>query len=131
MRRAYLAIFSLLLAAGFWGEAFAQQTPVAKQDDGCSQFKMRVVRPENETMSKLIVVKPAEGIDAKGKVINPCNPQEQKSAGMLSAKPGHDGIPAFTTPPLRLLPGSENEVKPQAKGQVEFQLPPLKNKWLK
>jgi hypothetical protein len=126
-------IFTLLVLVVAFGESgFAQQPDKKeagkKEADDCSQFKMRVVFPENETLSKLTIVKPAEGIDYKGKVVNPCAPPEQRLAELPPVNSSPERTPGSAAPSLKRLPNPESR---EPESEMKFQLPPLKLKLIK
>lgn len=73
MKSRYLMIASMVLLFGLGVNRFAQGIPKVKTNaNRCSQFKMQVITPIDETKYKLIMAEPGNEVEDKGMVTNPC-----------------------------------------------------------
>jgi len=91
MRYLLLSVLSLMLICVALSSAASAQisSTVERKDnnDPCSRFTMRVVKPSPGIEYKLRVAKPAEGVIYRGIVVNPCLMEQPEIAFAPSIVP--------------------------------------------
>ncbi|HKX32613.1 MAG TPA: hypothetical protein VJ302_33315 [Blastocatellia bacterium] len=124
----HLMIVSTALLVSFSGSPLGQepaQKPPVKKQDQCSQFKLRVIAPNEEVDYKLTTTKPPESVEYKGRVINPCQTDEARTVKSPPPFPNNKQTP-FMTPLFKQPLGidqNEQQLKTPAEMLNQFQRP--------
>ncbi|HKS29831.1 MAG TPA: hypothetical protein VJS44_18555 [Pyrinomonadaceae bacterium] len=99
MKRSFLLALFLMLF--FYGSAAAQQGFLVAQDDRddpCSRFKMRVLVPTGLDTFKPSPERPADGVDYKIRMWNPCRRNEPQLALMTPTRTIPDARASIFSP---------------------------------
>ena len=127
MKMRYWMITSLALFFSLCGIGFTQDAPNAPGKTAanrCSQFKMQVITPVEENRYKMIVVKPAKGVEFKGKVINPCETAPRELGSATPFIPNQPRTQEKAAPLLRFSPNPGKSPESQSETQMKFQRRP-------